>query len=191
MPNSKTLLPLVICMVPLLIGMKLYQEPSQDPDSLAPRDLVILYAKTRMDLAQVEFDWARERSESRIFKISKPRLERWRSELAVAKEQYNQAVTASSGGLEKVRLCHAEEKVRLAKLDFEAAKKLRETNAVSENRLERLHLIYQLAQLNLALRKNPENYVTLIEAMQAQMDQMGQEILSLDLRVSALESVNR
>lgn len=191
MPNSKTLLPLVICMVPLLIGMKLYQEPSQDPDSLAPRDLVILYAKTRMDLAQVEFDWAMERSESRIFKISKPRLERWRSELAVAKEQYNQAVTASSGGLEKVRLCHAEEKVRLAKLDFEAAKKLRETNAVSENRLERLHLIYQLAQLNLALRKNPENYVTLIEAMQAQMDQMGQEILSLDLRVSALESVNR
>jgi hypothetical protein len=182
---------LVIGMVPLLAGMKQDKVPPQELNALSPRELVILYSKTRMDLAQVEFDWARERSENGQLVMSKAKLERRQSELAVTKEQFNQAVTASSGGLEKVRLCHAEEKVRLAKLDFEAAKKLRANNTLSEYGLERLRLKYELAQLDLALRKNPDNYVTLIEAMQAQIDRQGQEMLALDLRLAALENVSR
>jgi hypothetical protein len=57
--------------------------------------------------------------------------------------------------------------------------------------VKRLKLTYELAQLDLALRKNPENYVTLIEAMQAQIGRQGQEMLALDLRITALENVNR
>ena len=191
MSSTKMLMPLIILAGCFLVGMNQDKKPVQEADSLSPRELVINYAKTRMDLAQVEFDWANELSQSGTLPLAKTKLERRRSELAVAKEQFNQALTASSGGLERVRLCHAEEKVRLSKFDFEAAKKLRAKGELSDYGLDRLNLKYQLAQLGLALRKNPENYVTLMEAMQAQIDQMGQEMLALDLRITALERVNK
>jgi len=91
--------------------------------------------------------------------IPKARIEQRRSDLIIAKEQYKQAMLASSGGLEKVRLCHAEEKVRLARLDLEAGKKLMDKQSLSELRLKRLDLKYELAELNLAMLRNPENYL--------------------------------
>ncbi len=160
------------------------QELQQESAKLSPRELVILYTKTKMDLAKVELDWLLEKSAG---VIPAPRVERQKSDLAVAKEQYNQAMLASSGGLEKVRLCHAAEKVRLAKLQLTAGKNLREKNALSELGLKRLQLQYELAELNLAMLQNPENYVTLIEALQGQIDRMGQELVAIDLRLTKLE----
>ncbi len=187
---NKILLPAVVCIVPVFLTLVRFQEPSpsQELDSMPARELVILYSKTKMDLAQVEFDWANEQVAAGV--ITKPKLERQRSELAISKEQFNQAILASSGGLEKVRLCNAEEKVRLAKLNYENAIKLRAKQSLSEFGLKRHELKYKLARLNLALLKNPENYVTLIEALQAQIDQLGQETLALDLRITKLEALN-
>jgi hypothetical protein len=186
----KILFPAVICIIPVFLTLVRFQEPapSQELDSMPARELVILYSKTKMDLAQVEFDWANEQVAAGV--ITKPNLERQRSELAISKEQFNQAILASSGGLEKVRLCNAEEKVRLAKLNYENAKKLKAKQSLSEFGLKRYELKYKLARLNLALLKNPENYVTLIEALQAQIDQLGQETVALDLRITKLESAN-
>ena len=186
----KVLFPTVVFSVPLFLSLVWYQEQEskQGLDSIPPRDLVILFAKTKMDLAQAEFDWADEQVAAGV--ITRPKLERQRSELAISKEQYNQAMLASSGGLEKVRLCSAEEKVRMAKLNYETGKRLRAKKSISEIGLKRLELKYKLATLNLTLLKNPENYVTLIEALQAQIDQLGQETVSLDLRVTKLESPN-
>ena len=183
----KILLPSVICTISLLIALCSYQEQegSQEEDAISPRDLVILFTKTKMELAEVELEWMKAKSEG---VIPKPRIEQRRSDLIIAREQYKQAMLASSGGLEKVRLCHAEEKVRLARLDLEAGKKLMDKNALSELRLKRMELIYELAELNLAMLRNPENYVTLIEALQGQIDRLGEEMVSLDLRVTKLES---
>jgi hypothetical protein len=100
--NSKLILVLLlICMVPLLIGMKQDDGASQEPNTISPRDLVVRYAKTRMDLAQVEYDWAKQPTSTGQLVMSKAKLERRRSELAVAKEQFKQAVNASTGSLEK------------------------------------------------------------------------------------------
>ena len=186
MSYHKILIPCVITIVPLLIVLSpcLQSAPQQDSNELSTRELVILYTKTKMDLAQVELDWVNEKSPG---VVPKPRVERHRSELEVAKEQYNQAKLASSGGLEKIRLCHATEKVRLARIDLNVGKKLREKNSISELALERLRLRYELAELNLAMLKNPENYVTLIEALQGQIDRLGQELVAIDSRVTKLE----
>lgn len=186
----KVLLPTVIFSVPLFLSLIWYQEKEskQGLESIPPRDLVILYAKTKMDLAQAEFDWANEQVAAGV--ITRPKLERQRSELAISKEQYNQAMLASSGGLEKVRLCNAQEKVRVAKLNYETAKRLRAKKSLTEIGLKRSELKYELAELNLALLKNPANYVTLIEALQAQIDRLGEETVSLDLRITKLESPN-
>jgi hypothetical protein len=120
--------------------------------------------------------------------VSKFRIARLQTDLNVAKEQYKQAVLASSGGTEKVRICHAEEKVRLARLDLESARKLDEEGAIRPFAVKRAELKFELAELNLALLKNPQYYVTLIEAMQAQIDRHSEELLALDLRVTRLET---
>lgn len=122
--------------------------------------------------------------------VTKPRLERRFSELAVAKEQYNQAILASSGGLEKIRLCHAEEKVRLAKLDFEAAKKLKNKNSISKFGLRRLELKYQIARLDFGIAQESGKLRNRDESHAGADRSTGQELLALDLRITALESVN-
>ena len=189
MSNYKILLPSIICLIPVFLALasQVDREQEQDARQISSRDLVIEYAKTKMDLAQVELDWGNQKSAGMI---PKRRMERRRTDLAVAKELYEQAILASSGGLEKVRLCHAEEKVRLAQLELAAALKLKNkgSQSVSEFSIRRLQLRFQLAEIKLKLLRNPETYVTLMEAMQGQIDQLGQEQLALDLRITKLET---
>ena len=42
--------------------------------------------------------------------------------------------------------------------------------------------------LNVKLMENPENYLTLMDGMQRQIDRLGDEVLSLDQRLTRLES---
>ena len=162
------------------------QQPTpQDLSELSARELVILYAQTRMELADAELSFLQERPQGMVHRS---RIERARSELAIAKTQYDQAMLASSGGLEKVRLAHAQEKVRLAKLDRDKANELVDGRLPARFSVERAELRFRLAQIKLELLKNPENHVTLIEAMQAQIDQLNEDVLSLDLRLTKLEN---
>ncbi len=176
----------LFCSISLIVAFAtcLMQGPKQESDSISPRELVIQYAKTNMDLAATELEWA-NRSADGV--LPQRAIERRRSDLAVAKEQYNQAVMASTGGLEKIRLCHAEEKVRLAKLDLGRAERLKRKNSISDIGIQRARLKYKLAELKLALLRNPENFVTFMEAMQAQIDRIEQETLNLDQRITKLE----
>jgi hypothetical protein len=114
-------------------------------------------------------------------------IERLRSNLAVAKEQYDVAIATSIGGAERVQLRNAEEKIRLAKIDLEVGVKSRKQNMISALELERLELKYQLARLNTEIIKNPDNFTTLLHYIEAKVDRMGEEILSLDQRITRLE----
>jgi hypothetical protein len=105
----------------------------------------------------------------------------------VAKEQFNEASLASTGGPERVRLVHAEEKIRLARIDLENGRRLRDEGMVTALELERLKLKYELAKLNVVILENPDSFVTLLNYIEAKVDRMGDEILSLDQRISKLE----
>ena len=59
---------------------------------------------------------------------------------------------------------------------------------VNDLELRRLALKYRLAQLNVQLLENPANFVTLMDSMQRQIDRLGDEILTLDQRITRLES---
>ena len=95
---------------------------------------------------------------------------------------------ASTGGPEQVRLRHAEERVRMAKLAFDYGAELNKKGGISELGLERRKLRHELALLRLAMLKNPGSFVTLMDSMERRLDRFGEEILTLDLRIAKLES---
>jgi endothelin-converting enzyme/putative endopeptidase len=88
-------------------------------------------------------------------------IERLRSDVEVANEQYNEATMASVGGADRVRQKHAEEKVRLAQVALEGGRKMYRAGAIRELELKRLELKSELAKLNLELIHQPEKFVTL------------------------------
>jgi hypothetical protein len=152
---------------------------------------MVLYAKAKMNLAEVELEQVEAVSAKDNGIIPRFVLERLRSNLAVAREQFNEASLASSDGPERVRLRHAEEKIRLAKLELEAGEKLKSEGQISKLQLKRLELKYDVAKLNLSLIKHPETFVTLLHHVQGKVDRLGEELITLDQRISKLEeSIN-
>ena len=166
------------------------QQGQQTADNTSERsryDLLVLYAQKNLDLARVELQQAVEINAKSRGVIPRLTIERLRSNLAVAKEQLSEAELASYGGLERVRLRHAEEKIRVAKLALDAGRKQAKDGLVTELELQRLQLRYDLAKLSLTLIKNPENFVTLLHRLEAQVNRLSEEILALDQRISKLE----
>ena len=164
--------------------------PADDKPQLSEHELAVLYTQTNLSMAELELQRALELNKGEVKVIPRLAVERLRSNLAVAKEQYRQATLESSEGPKKVRLRHAQEKVRLAKVDLEAGLQLKELKALSEWEEKRLRLKYDLAKLNLALMQHPEGYGTLLDSMQRQLDRFGEEILTLDQRLTKLEGGN-
>ncbi len=163
------------------------QDPNAVNDQDEHRQLVLQYTKTNLELAELELEKALTLNE-RSPVIPKLAVERLRSNLEVAKEQYRQAQAETTEGAEKVRLRHAEEQLRLAEIDLQAGKTLAAQASISDLELRRLKLKHQLAQLNLAMLSHPTGYLTLFDSMQRQLERFGNEILSLDQRVSKLEA---
>ena len=163
-------------------------QPSADNTPESSRyELLVQYAKTNLDLAKVELQQAVEINAESSGAIPRLTIERLRSNVAVAKEQLSEAELASYGGQERVRLRHAEEKIRVAKLALDAGRKQAQDGFVTELELQRLQLRYDLARLSLTLIKNPENFVTLLHRLEAQVNRLSEEILAIDQRISKFE----
>lgn len=173
----------IISLTPNCLG----QESDSQSADWSPYELRVKYSETRMQLAEIELRQGLEINRETSGMIPRMAIERLRSNLAVAKMQFDEAVATSIGGPERVQLHSAEEKIRLAKIDLAAGKKLRKGNMVSELELERLRLRYELAKLNVVIMKNPDNLTTRLQYIEARVDRMGEEILSLDQRITRLE----
>lgn len=163
------------------------QQAADDSAEPSRYDLLVQYAKTNMDLAEVELQQAVNVNAKIPGVIPKFTIERLQSLFAVAKEQFNEATMASYGGLERVRLRNAEEKIRLAKLALDAGHKQKADGLVTPLELTRLQLKYDLAKLRRTLIQNPEHFVTLLHHLEGQVNHLGKEILALDQRISKLE----
>lgn len=174
----------LLCLaIPICSG----QDSRQDTDQKL-RDLEFRHAKAKLELAEVELEMAQNMNENGVNSLPRLAIERFKSNLAIAHEQFKQTSVQSTGGPEQVRIRHAKEKVRIAKIDFEAGKRLRRTETISKLELRRLELNFELAKLNMAMLSNPGTFVTLVDSRQRQLDRFGKEILSLDQRISKLES---
>ena len=188
------LLPPILTGRNLFDGLNLFDgdecigQESEEPRSANWQyELSVKYAETRMQLADVELRHGLAMNRKILGAVPQFTIERLRSNLAVAKEQYDAAVATSIGGAERVQLRNAEEKIRLAKIDLDTGQKLRKENLISDLELERLKLKHELAKLNVVVIKNPDSFTTLLHYIEAKVDRMGDEILSLDQRITRLE----
>ncbi len=163
------------------------REPTVEAMELRPYDLAIRYAKVNLDLAEVELQRAPDMNANTSGVIPKLTVERLRTNLAVVRQQFQQAQLASTGEPAQVRLRHVAEKIRLSQMDLQAGQELLQQGAINALELQRLTLKNQLARLSLRLMKNPEDRVTRMDSMQQQVDRLGEEILSLDQRLTRLE----
>jgi hypothetical protein len=163
------------------------QEQQPPADELTPYQLDVKYARTRMLLAKAELLIALETNQQVPGTVAKLAIERLRSNLAVAEEQLHEAELASVGGQDRIRLRHAEEKIRLAKMHLENGRKLQESGMISELELDRLRLKYEFAKLHLVILKRPQHFSTLLHYLESKVDRLGEEILDLDQRLSKME----
>lgn len=161
---------------------------SDEFEGLTHRELAIRYAKTKVDLAEIDVRRALEMREQNI--LPGLTLERVRSNLVIAKEQHSQAILSSTDRSTKIRLRHAEERLRLAKLLLESRQRLSDTSRLAALDLKRVELNHELARLNLRMVQNPGEVGSQMEYMQRQIDRFGEDLLWLDERLTRLESRN-
>ena len=83
---------------------------------------------------------------------------------------------------------YAEEKIRLAKIKLDAieADKLA-GKPVRELEVTQLELKYKLAQLKLQLLGSPEYLFEVVDSLQRQIDQLNEEFIAQDQRITATE----
>ena len=93
---------------------------------------------------------------------------------------------------EKIRQYYANEKKRLAKLRLELKKHQKADGLKMENlEITRLELQYRMAQLKLELLGSPENLLNVIDSLQRQLDQVNEELITHDQRLSAVEQAGK
>lgn len=169
------------------VGLAQETTKTQADKDLSSYQLSVKYAETRMQLAEIELQHALALAKENPGMVPYLRFERLRSGLAIAKQQYDEVVAASHGGNERVQLRHAQERIRLARIDLENGQKMGKQGVLQPLEIERLELKYELAQLRLQILKNPQNFTTLLHYVETRVDQLAEEILALDQRISKLE----
>ncbi len=164
------------------------EKTQRDAQADSQQELLLLYTKTNEDMAAIELQRVLQINKTKQY-ISSQVVERLRSSYEVAKEQHRQAQLNTGEMTSNVRKRHAEEKLRLSKSDLAAATQLHGKNLVSDLAFKQAKLRYDLARLNLALINSPNGeYAPMLDTMQNQIDHLGLEIISLEQRVSRLES---
>lgn len=115
-------------------------------------------------------------------------VERLRSNLEIARQQREQARMPSTGDVEKIRKKYAEEKIRLAEINLAAMRKYKEKGLpIKDGDLKRMELKLRQAQLNRQLLDSPENLLEIVDSLQRQVDQLHEELIQQDQRLSAME----
>ncbi len=176
------------------------------PQEISTDELKLEYAQLNLQLVETELKLAEQfnleleagiptnvtaEQRSQILRgkqVTESALERLRSNVAIAREQLAQATTPSTGSPEKIRLRYAEEKIRLAKTKLDALQADKMAGKpVRELEITQLELKYKLAQLKLKLLGSPEYLLEIVDSLQRQIDQLGEEFMVHDQRISAIE----
>jgi hypothetical protein len=182
------------------------QEDSPQTEKKSPRELRLEYAKANLELEENELRLAEQwnarvaetlptgasKSEQELLlkmrQIPSAIMERLKSNVAIAREQLQQAMSPSTGATEKIRQRYAEEKVRLAEVNLAAMRADKARGLpVDPLELRRLELRHRLAKLKLELLSNPESVMEILDSLQRQIDRQTEQLMNHDQRITALE----
>ena len=190
-----------------LLAIPCHAQDNESPkQKKSAQDLRLEFASLSLKLAETELKLAeqvnREIEESmpsaitgnerehilNMKRISTTSIERLKSNVAIAEVQLALANSPSTGNPEKLQLRYAEERIRLAKVKLDAIKadKLRGLT-VPDLKIVRQDLKYQMAKLDRELLGNPEHLLTLVDSLQRQIDQLRENAMRQDQRITAVE----
>ena len=152
--------------------------PAEEPVS-------VRYARASLELARIELQKHLEQEKKAPRIIPAIVIERTRMNVKVAETQLEQALQPATGGTIHVQVRYAEERAKIAELEYEQAKKARlhNPNAVLELEVERLGLVAETARLRLAMWRDPVYLPSLLDQMQWQLDRLSEEIIDLNKRL--------
>lgn len=177
-----------ICAIGVLAGaaQKQFGVPAEDV-------IPVRYAQACLELAKIELKKLVEHEKKVPRGVPAIILERARMNVKVAEAQLNQALVPSAGGMVNVHIRYAEERAKVAELEFEKAKEARQHNsdALIELEVERLGLVAETSRLRLAMWRNPVYLPSLLDQMQWQLDRLSDEIIQLNKRVEKDEWLPR
>jgi len=150
----------------------------------AEEQVSVRYARASLELARIELQKHLEQEKKVPRGIPAIVIERSRMNVKVAEAQLEQALLPATSGTIHVQVRYAEERVKIAELEYEQAKKARllNPNAVLELEVERLGLVAETARLRLAMWRDPVYLPSLLDQMQWQLDRLSEEIIDLNKR---------
>ncbi len=157
----------------------------QQRSTVSEEPIAVRYARASLELAKIELKKLVEQNKKVPRAVPAILVERAKMNVKVAEAQLEQAVGPSAAGTANVHIRYAEERVRVAELEFEKAKEARRRNpdAVIELEVERLGLVAETARLRLAMWRDPVYLPSLLDQMQWQLDRLSEEIIELNKRV--------
>ncbi|MGE5192218.1 MAG: hypothetical protein ACM3U2_06905 [Deltaproteobacteria bacterium] len=155
--------------------------------------VAVRYAQASLELAKIERKKLVEQNKKVPHVVPAIILERAKMNVKVAEAQLEQALGPSAAGTANVHIRYAEERVKVAELEFEKAKDGRRRNpdAILELEVERLGLVAETARLRLAMWRDPVYLPSLLDQMQWQLDRHSEEIIELNKRVERDEWIPR
>lgn len=152
--------------------LKLVEQVNQELEASVPSAVTGIYRKKILNMKR----------------ISNTSIERLKSNVAIGKAQLSMASAPSTGNPEKLRLRYAEEKIRLAKINLDAVKAEKLAGKeINELWIVREDLKYRMALVNRELLGSPEHLLTIVDSLQRQIDQLREDMITQDQRISAVE----
>ncbi|MGE5192216.1 MAG: hypothetical protein ACM3U2_06895 [Deltaproteobacteria bacterium] len=157
----------------------------QQRGAVPEEPVAVRYARASQELAKIELKKLEEQNKRVPRAIPAIIVERAKINVKVAEAQVEQAIGPSAAGTVNVHIRYAEERVRVAELEFEKSQEARRRNpdAISELEIERLGLVAETARLRLAMWRDPVYLPSLLDQMQWELDRVSEEIVELNKRL--------
>ena len=160
------------------------QQPKPAVEGVAVR-----YARAYLRLTELELKSAKNTNAKVPGVISAVEVDRLKMNVAVAQAQLQNALRPNAVSKVQVHLRYAEEKVATARKEYKRAQRVRKINAeaLSDDELERLKLVMEVAQYRLEMWRDPTYLPSLLDHMQWQIDRLSEEIVQLHKRTQMLK----
>ncbi len=157
----------------------------QQKDVVPEEPVAVRYARASLELAKIELKKLEEQNKKVPRVIPAIIVARAKMNIKVAEAQVEQAIGPSAAGTANAHIHYAEERVKVAELEFEKAREARQKNpdAVIDLEVERLGLVAETARLRLAMWRDPVYLPSLLDQMQWELDRLSEEVLELNKRV--------
>lgn len=157
----------------------------RSPEAAAAADLQVRYAMARLRLAELDLERALAANRAVPAAVAPRELERLRNHIRLVRRQVEIIRERPRTAARQATIAAAEAGRDNVRADLEAALAAnhRVPGAVSDLNVERLRARLELAEIRIALCKNPDYELSILDEMQWNIDQLTDQLIDLRHRI--------